>query len=62
MRPHEAVTDAVAGAAITSPWWLDAAHTWAQWALPFLGCAWLGMQMYYKWKKERNASRPDQTD
>lgn len=49
-------TTATAGAAIVSPWWLPVitgVSTAASWALPIMGCAWLGMQMYYKWKDRR---------
>jgi hypothetical protein len=47
------VTTAAAGAAIVSPWWLDSLHSGAQYLLPFMGCVWLAVQIYYKVKKER---------
>ena len=50
------ITTAGAGVAIVSPWWLpvlNGASAAAAWLLPFLGCAWLVMQMYFK-LKERN--------
>lgn len=49
------LTTAGAGAAIMSPWWLPALHNGAEFALPFLGCSWLLIQIYYKIKKERNS-------
>jgi len=51
------VTETTAGAAITSPFWLDNLHSGAQWILPFLGIAWLVMQMYYKYKTERKKDK-----
>lgn len=48
-------TDAVAGAAITSPlWyhWLEQVSTWAALVLPILGCIWLAVQIYSKWREE----------
>jgi len=51
----DSITTATAGAAIVSPWWLHALtgiSTAASWALPLMGCAWLGMQMYYKYKEK----------
>lgn len=46
------LTTAGAGAAIVSPWWLQAAHSGAEYALPFLGCAWLLTQLYFKIKEK----------
>lgn len=46
------VTSAAAGAAVASPWWLPALHSGAEYALPFLGCTWLLVQIYFKIKKE----------
>lgn len=48
----EHFTTATAGAAIVSPWWLGALHSGAEYLLPFMGIAWIAMQMYYKIKKE----------
>lgn len=59
----DSITTATAGAAIVSPWWLPVVtglSTAASWALPVLGCAWLIMQMYYKWKEKND--RHHQTD
>lgn len=47
-------TDGVAVAAVTSPlWyhWLEQASTWAALWLPILGCLWLAVQIYFKWRK-----------
>lgn len=47
----DTVTTAGAGAAVVSPWWLPlltSAHEAAAWLLPFMGVAWLAMQMYFK--------------
>ena len=44
----ERVTNAVAGAAVVSPWWLPSVtdvSKAATIALPILGCAWLIIQM-----------------
>lgn len=49
----ETTTNCVAWASLFSPVWLDRLHTGAQWLLPFLGAAWLVMQMYYKLKNEK---------
>jgi hypothetical protein len=52
----ETVTTAGAGAAVVSPWWLPVVHELnavAEWFLPFLGCARLLMQMYYKIRMEQ---------
>lgn len=49
-------TTATAAAAVVSPWWLpiiDNISAWAAWLLPILGCAWLFMQMYFKWKEHK---------
>lgn len=48
----DTTTHAIAGAAIVSPWWLSSLHTGAEWLLPFMGIAWIAMQMYFKLKKE----------
>lgn len=51
----DTVTTAGAGAAIVSPWWLPlltSAHEAAAWLLPFLGCAWLLIQIVYKIRSE----------
>lgn len=50
----ERITDGTAVVAISSPLWLDQLHNGAQWLLPFMGVAWLAMQMYFKIKHERN--------
>jgi len=54
----DSFTTATAGAAIVSPWWLPVVtglSTAASWALPLLGCAWLIMQMYYKYQEKKNS-------
>lgn len=54
----DSLTTATAGAAIVSPWWLpvlSGISTAASWALPLLGCAWLIMQMYYKYQEKKNS-------
>ena len=54
----DSITTATAGAAIVSPWWLpvlSGLSTAASWALPLLGCAWLIMQMYYKYQEKKNS-------
>jgi hypothetical protein len=54
----DTTTNAVAGAAIVSPWWLavlNTGHDLIAWLLPFMGFTWLAIQMYYKLKKERKA-------
>lgn len=38
-------TSVIAGAAITSPIWLDHLSTWATALLPILGCIWLIVQV-----------------
>ena len=49
------VTDGVAGASLTAPFWIIGVHdVFVQWVVPALGAAWLVMQMYYKIKHERN--------
>ncbi len=53
----DSITTATAGAAIVSPWWLPVftgISTVASWLLPIMGCAWLGMQMYYKYKEKKS--------
>jgi hypothetical protein len=53
----EQATTATAGAAIVSPWWLPVLHdALAGWLLPIMGITWIGMQMYYKVKKERKSN------
>ena len=64
MTPMEHATDAAAGAMVTSPMWLhavetghtflDGAYACAQFTLPFMGIAWLAMQMYHKHKDRKN--------
>jgi hypothetical protein len=52
----ETFTNAGAGAAIISPLWLPVLHTIndvAAWSLPVLGCLWLLVQMYFKFR-DRN--------
>jgi thiosulfate reductase cytochrome b subunit len=49
MTKTELATDAVAVAAIASPWWLpvlQAIHDWAAWVLPVAGVAWLLLQAF----------------
>ena len=57
----DSVTTAVAGAAVASPLWmkaLDATHDIVAWSLPFMGFAWLALQMYFKIRNEtRNRKR-----
>lgn len=52
----ERATNAVAGAAVVSPWWLPSmtqlSHG-ATIALPILGCAWLLIQIYFKVTEKR---------
>lgn len=52
----DTVTTAGAGAMVVSPWWLPylhMAHDGVAYALPFLGAAWILIQMYYKVRSER---------
>lgn len=46
-------TDVVAAAAVTSPiWhsWMEQISQWAGLMLPILGCIWLAVQIYFKWR------------
>jgi hypothetical protein len=49
----DTLTNATAGAAVVSPWWLPSlqtAHDTVAFALPFMGAAWILMQAYFKLK------------
>ena len=51
------VTNATAGAAIASPWWLhtlQATHEAVAFTLPFLGAAWIIIQMVSHFRKKKN--------
>lgn len=60
MTQGEAITDTAAVAAIGSPWWLPALHSWSEIAaqlLPIAGVTWLVVQIGVKlhttyWKKK----------
>jgi len=60
MQHHgDIITSVGAGAAVISPWWLPVLREWSEVAgymLPFLGCAWLLMQMSY-WLYKRYKGR-----
>lgn len=57
---NESTSNAIAGAAITSPWWLPILQTWSEVAgllLPIAGVAWLIIQIIthlVKHTKEKN--------
>jgi hypothetical protein len=51
MTKEEILTDAGAVAAIASPWWLPALHSWSEVAaqiLPIAGVTWLVVQIAVK--------------
>ena len=54
-NPVDRATDAIAAAAVTSPIWHDWILTMSASAgvlLPILGCIWLVVQIYYKWRRK----------
>lgn len=50
----ETVTTAGAGVAVTSPMWLHTVNPYVQFVVAVMGGVWLGVQIYYKIKNERN--------
>lgn len=58
MTVTDIATTSTAGAAVVSPWWLpylQTTHDGVAFVLPFLGFAWLVMQMFYKVRNERRS-------
>jgi hypothetical protein len=59
----ETVTTAGAGVAISTPFWLQTLNPYVQFAVALMGGIWIGVQIYYKIKNERNKNaRSNQTD
>jgi hypothetical protein len=44
------LTTVGASAAVTSPLWLQSLNPYVQFLVAVLGCVWLGVQIYYKFK------------
>jgi hypothetical protein len=55
----ETATTAVAGAAVTTPLWLQAITPYMQFVAVAMGVAWIAMQMYYKVRNERDKRKHD---
>jgi hypothetical protein len=50
----EHFTTAGAGVAMTTPLWLETLNPYVQFTVAVMGGIWIGVQIYYKIKNERN--------
>lgn len=55
----DTATTAGAGAALTSPWWIQTLNPYVQLIVALMGGVWIAVQIYYKIKNERKPKTND---